>query len=64
MERIKTIHPSEPSEQTEPGPLYPDRCLDCPELYAETYGGVCFNRCAACATADRKKAKRREGLDS
>ena len=61
MERIKIIHSS---QQTEPGPLYPDRCLECPELHAETYGGVGFNRCVACAAAASRKATHREGLDS
>ena len=36
-----------------PGPLYPDRCLECVELWDDTYGGIRHNRCVDCVSASR-----------
>ncbi len=36
-----------------PGPLYPDRCLECVELLADTYGGLRHSRCVDCLAAGR-----------
>ena len=40
-----------------PGPMYPDRCLQCPELLHETYGAVGYLRCAECVFADLARAQ-------
>ena len=37
--------------QEMPGPLYPDRCLECPEILHETYGGCASLRCTKCVSA-------------
>ena len=42
-------------EPGRPGPLYPDRCLECHELATETYGSVQPNKCAACVLADLRR---------
>lgn len=41
-------------DQTTPaaGPLYPGRCLQCPELLAESYGCTAPLRCVDCVAAD------------
>ena len=41
-----------------PGPLYPDRCLECPEILTEVYGGVRPLRCMHCLAADRLRSGR------
>ena len=41
-----------------PGPLYPDRCLECPELLVETYGGIRHSRCVDCLAASRAMRNR------
>lgn len=38
-----------------PGPLYPDHCLECPELLVETYGGVRHCRCVDCLAASNMR---------
>lgn len=38
-----------------PGPLYPDRCLACPEILRESYGCGQYAHCAVCAAVDRSK---------
>jgi hypothetical protein len=35
-----------------PGPLYPDRCLECPEILQETYGACASLRCTKCVSAE------------
>lgn len=40
------------------GPLYPDRCLECPELRSETYGNVKPLRCVNCVAADLRRMGR------
>ena len=37
--------------KTTPGPLFPDRCLECPALLIDTYGGVGHCRCIDCLSA-------------
>jgi|GEM_PF-6461881 len=45
--RAETSH----TAATLPGPLYPDRCLECPALLHEDYGSR-GGRCADCVRAD------------
>ncbi len=45
------------AELQRPGPHYPDRCIDCPEILAEFYGGVRPLRCMQCLAADRLMAR-------
>lgn len=40
---------------TRPGPLYPDRCLDCPEMLDEDYGCVKGQPCIYCQTEGVKR---------
>jgi hypothetical protein len=40
-----------------PGPLYPDRCLECPELLCDGYGCVRHNKCVDCVAADRRRKR-------
>ena len=57
-------HPVAHHEGTLPGPLYPDRCLECAELLRETYGAVTYLRCSGCVSADlaRTDPTGRKGL--
>jgi len=52
MEKVHTP-PDETAEL--PGPLYPDRCLECPELLCECYGCVRHNKCVDCVAASLRQ---------
>ena len=41
-----------------PGPFFPDRCLECPELWVDAYGGVRHTRCVDCLAASRTGRKK------
>ena len=52
MEQVQTP----PDELAEvPSPLYPDRCLECPELLCDGYGCVRHNKCVDCVAASLRK---------
>ena len=55
---LDTVEPIDDVEPV-PGPLYPDRCLECPELLNDTYGGVRHSRCADCVSAALRRDRRR-----
>lgn len=46
---IETI----PAGLPAPGPLYPDRCLECPVMLSESYGSTVPLRCVDCVAADK-----------
>ena len=53
MENNLTTAKSRGHAETMPGPLYPDGCLECPELLVDTYGGIRHSRCVDCLAASR-----------
>jgi len=57
MEKNITIQTPFEYTATVPGPLFPDRCLDCPELLEEGYGCVRRSRCSDCLTTSLRRKK-------
>lgn len=53
MKQYVTAEKPRADVKIKPGPLYPDRCLECLELAVETYGGVRQCRCIDCFAASR-----------
>jgi hypothetical protein len=49
------IHTPPDEAVTLPGPMYPDRCLECPELLCDDYGCVKHNKCVDCAAASLRQ---------
>ncbi len=52
MLQITSIEPETEPAVPRAGPHYPNRCLECPEMLAETYGCHTPLRCVECVAAD------------
>ena len=54
---MEQVH-APPDEAVElPGPLYPDHCLECPELLCDGYGCVKHNKCVDCVAASLRNKR-------
>lgn len=58
MERHLATNTPLTDAEPAPGPLYPDRCLECPELWGETYGSVKPLKCVQCVAVSMRQKKR------
>ncbi len=61
MNKNSTIDTSPDEAAPVPGPFYPDRCLECPELLSDGYGCVRHNSCVDYIATDRRQ---KEAADS
>ena len=54
VKMLRKVSIEAPTETDVPtaGPLYPGRCIECPEILTETYGNHTRLRCVDCVAAD------------